>query len=715
MSNQFYSYIAELLYNFFKDHKLKPGERYYLQLERPEDAQRLVQALEQLPTAVPFFYQHQYGDPYETIALDLDATKLVIAFNSEQVKSDFLVTLRNQVGEQKDVWNGTALLSIVSSQLDSIQGGSSDLQKEGMPLHPNSIIKVLKKEIETSILSKVEKVILLDRMNQIVQDQYYQQITFFEFEDIFSTLKKGVIEDEDYKHFGIFKDSELETYSGTKLSDRLEKNRELFDFIRKCHEYGMDEEQLEKKLSPAGIQKIKNSDWYNLSFSEILHYHNEALEATKKEKVELKEVTVNNKLTIWDRPQRETTAGNRKRHIIIFNNQYLEEIILTASFSIESSRSKSLSERYVKIEKKYLETTSCSVGRVNLTIKIKPELNGVTFTKLSYQHDGKRSLGAEFFIAVVPTVPDTLASFKTNYFIDPKLDVIRTNFDGKEIIFGNGAEKHTHQLMSQNETIEYSEDKQIIIEPQPEAFNDEDQLRFFIKLQSGVKVPFLLVNDVPDSIPITSFRIWKLKREQQQNFTLSNNRLIFGNREFYIGTDFKQFCDWEFEWLESGLKCAEVVSGMLAPVDIEISDDLKMAYNRFINYFKIEQNVPSLCYFSSDLQVRAQEYVRCYINEIRSFQEGQPAGKRGRDLFKLGLVFSHQGLYLSPFHPLMVAYQLQLYKELLKEDLGNNILSRLKPDSLLPFVYMERNGRDELFRPFPQNGAIEWLEYRPVS
>src|SRR5690606_18934830 len=139
---------------------------------------------------IPFSYKHERGEAYNTFALEFNINhKLVVASTSQNVKPDFLVTLRNAVGEQLGVWENTSLISIVHEQLDSISGGSSDLQKEGMPLHPQSLFKSLKTEIENSSLRKVDKIVLLDNLSNLMQEQSFLQVTLFEFEDIFTTLE----------------------------------------------------------------------------------------------------------------------------------------------------------------------------------------------------------------------------------------------------------------------------------------------------------------------------------------------------------------------------------------------------------------------------------------------------------------------------------------------------------------------------------------------
>ncbi|MGR5981748.1 hypothetical protein ACT7CN_05280 [Bacillus cereus] len=104
--------------------------------------------------------------------------------------------------------------------------------------------------------------------------------------------------------------------------------------------------------------------------------------------------------------------------------------------------------------------------------------------------------------------------------------------------------------------------------------------------------------------------------------------------------------------------------------------------------------------------------MNAFIQEIKSFEEGHEAGKRGRDLFKLGTVMGNNVIKFTPFHPVMVAFQLKLNNLLLNEEVDNSILQRLKPDGLVPYIY---NERDQLYRPDNQNIALEWMDFKPVN
>lgn len=714
MSNQFYRYVTKLVLDYFINSSINAGDRFYLQLDKINEVESLIHTLKEQEHIKEFVYQHELGEPYTTFSIDVNKTKVVIAYTSGEVNPDFLVTLRNQVGEQKGVWEGTVLLSIVTEQLDSIQGGSSDLQKDGMPLHPNYLYKKLKTEIENSKLSKIDQIILLDNMKRLIQEQPYQQITFFDFEEMCTTLFKGFIEDKDYINFGLFRDEDLDTYTGNKLKDRLEVNRELFDYVRKVHDFGSPEEELEKKFSSQGVNKLKTEEWNEQSFSDVNRFHEEYKTMNKNTTIDLRGISVKNGLKYWDRAQKETTAaGKRKRHIVIFNPEQNDLVDFQASFTVSGGNVKSLSEEFLTLPAKCKEHVEVKVGITNINVSIQVQQDRATFAKITYKHDKKASLGIELFVVVIPVEQVIIDQYRTCYLVDPIKEVIELQYEGNELVIGQGyniVEIEVHEYVS---VVNYDIDDQLIIRPQAEAFNDDEELQINISLiNSGSILPLLLKNEIPETTPITGFRIWKLKREHLQDFEWKNNRLIFGNREYYTHAEYKQYFEWERTWLDRGLKCAVLSSEELIAQDLDLGDDLREAYSRYLNLFSTDGKIPSLRHYNSELTQRAKEYVKAYVEEIKSFKEVNEAGKRGRDLFKLGTIQSNNRIYFTPFHPMVIAYQLKIYQLLSNEEVENSILSRLNPNGLIPYIYYEH---DQLYKPDSQQSVLEWMIFKPVN
>lgn len=713
MSNQFYNYISALLTNYFNEVGIRKGERFYLQLDNESDVSYLVQALKETKGTKLFKYKHELGEEYNTFSIPFQKTNLVVAHTLNDIKPDFLVTLRNLVGEQQGIWDNSALISIVSEQLDSIQGGSSDLQKEGMPLHPTSLFNNLKNEIENSDLVKVDKIILLDNLNNLLKEQPFQQITFFEFEDIFATLQKGSIADKDYHKFGLFKDSDLDKFTGKEQRERLIENRELFGHAKKVHDFGLNKEALEKHFSPEGVNELIREEWRALPFSKVYKFNQDYKKANKKKKVDLLELKTNQKTKPWNKPYKESASGKRKRHIVIFNPDGKEKIELHASFSLEGNV-KSLSSDYLKVPNPFGKYLTVEVKKTNILATIKVEKDKATFARFSYKHDNRASLGAEFFIAVLPIDPIYLDFYKSKYLVDPSGGYIELQYEEDELNFGNGIDIKKVEITEENQTISTSQDEKLVVVPLPEAFNDNDELKIKIKFEESI-VPILLKNELPEAMPITGQRIWKLIRETNKDieWVKENNRLILENREFYFHPEYRDFFDWESDWVSNGLKYAIYESDrLLNNRDLKISDDLREAYSRFITYFKIRNSIPSLCTVTDELKKRSLDYIEEYKKEISKLENGAPAGRKGRDLFKLGTIHSNDMVYFTPFHPLMVAFKLKMFELLGSEELDNSILKRLNPNGLIPFLY---NETETLFKPDYQQAAMEWLAFRPVS
>jgi len=123
MLNQFYKYLSTKLDSFLDGQSLKGGERFYLQFDEQQQVAEFYSVLKELKRAETFYYKHQHGSPYRTFALMINGIKIVVAATVDNVTPDFLVTLRNKVGEQKGEWENTALISICHETLDSIRGG----------------------------------------------------------------------------------------------------------------------------------------------------------------------------------------------------------------------------------------------------------------------------------------------------------------------------------------------------------------------------------------------------------------------------------------------------------------------------------------------------------------------------------------------------------------------------------------------------------------
>ncbi|MFK4997002.1 hypothetical protein ACI2OX_03825 [Bacillus sp. N9] len=57
------------------------------------------------------------------------------------------------------------------------------------------------------------------------------------------------------------------------------------------------------------------------TFTQVHKFHQDYLKNNKRKKVELQTFKVSGGLKFWDKPHNERAAGQRKRHIVIFNEE----------------------------------------------------------------------------------------------------------------------------------------------------------------------------------------------------------------------------------------------------------------------------------------------------------------------------------------------------------------------------------------------------------
>ncbi len=702
MLNQFYNYLSDKLINYLQAENLRGGERFYLQFDNHEQVQAFYDTLKEQDLSHAFYYQHKQGTPYETIAIKVsEEMKVVVATTSANVTPDFLVTLRNEVGEQKDVWEKTALLSICHETLDSIKGGSSDLQKEGMPFNVKSILKTLKEEIETSSLNKEEKEVLSFYLRKKLDDTIVRP-SLWDYEEILGFLSKQEIAREDYSNLGIFYDENLNQFTSAQMKKRLEENASFFEKVQQMHEYEHLESQLEKLFDEKGVSRLKKDDWQQADYVLVKDSYDKMTEIDRPlEYIESPKKYSKEGLLYWEKAQAETKAGRRKRHIIVFNPTQIEDINLNFEFE-------------EKLKKEYIHKNSqgfCGVSGKKLTVSLAHKQNVTSFHKAVYTHKMQSKSKYEFHIAVVECEAAFLQSLQTIYEVNVNKKNVVMNKAEECIVFGD--------ISNDPEEVFIEEDAQIInwqggsfeVSESSPAWND-DSLSFSVQIETSL-IPFLIREQVAKTVPVSGERIWKLKREHQESFeyNLDTNKLKQGAREFSAREGFRNYLQDERVWIENEIAFAvRGVSG-LNKVELSMNPSLREAYQQLLNYYKFNNTVPSLCFVDDQLRELSIRYLKAFNESVAHIQENVMLKEEEKNLFKLGVIEEEQRVILTPLHPLNVAYQLSINDEIKNEVVEMHILNRLHPNNLLPYIYGQN---DELYRPVSQNEAPEWTVYEPL-
>ena len=713
MSNQFYDYLSNKLLDYFEENKILNGERFFISLDEDEQVLSFYNSLKKIGNTKlacsDFSYVHEKSNKkYDTFSIKINDINLVVS-ESLSINVDYLVTLRNQVTSQKGDWENTALLVICTEGIDSINKGMRDLQKEGMPLNIKSISDKLEEEINHSNLHPTDQQIAKFSLT-ILEDDLFQT-TLWDYETILSIINKGCIDDEDLKELNLFKDEQLGSNPPAARVKRLKENYETFNEINKISQYDDKKEKLEKMFSNSGVSRLSRDDWYTAEWKSVKKYKDDRIIQEKPlEYIENINKVSENGLVYWERPNSFTSkAGKRKRNIIVFNTDSSSEVSLKFAFD------QILNNDFVGKNSKSITNAR---GK-SLSVKFDLNPNEPTFKSIRYTHRNESSSDFTFRIAVLNIKPEIIDTIKSRYVVNAsrkKIEVINDE-DSHEVVFGlNSSTKKTEKfILEEDEKVYLYDEESIIISEQSPAW-ENGKLTFDLDYHNNI-IPFVVKEKDKKSLPVKSYVLWNLKRTNMDNFVYNGVKAVQDVNSFNLREEFKDFLKMEREIIKNEIFYAKRnLDGSLRKIDISLSDELENAYMDIIRYYQTfddspEDNLPSLVYLNDDLKELYETFINIFNREISEIEEGSILSdfENKKNLIKLGRVETDNKIMYSPLSPLNIAYQLEVSNQCKNEDLSVNMIERLVPNNLVPYICSD-DGK-ELFRPIYQEEAHEWLIY----
>jgi DNA phosphorothioation-dependent restriction protein DptH len=698
MSNQFFSYITTKINDYLVN--VSPGERYYFQLEKHEDVEKVYATLQEIQNTKLFQYQHNGGAVYETFYLE-GKSKVIIAATVGDLKPDYLVTIRNLVSEQEGEWNGTSVLFVTDSTLDSIKGGCTDLQKSGMPLSISVIIENMKCELMESPLLEHEKSIIEFYLSRMNNDDFYQP-DLWEYEDVLGILQMGKIETIRYKELGIFSDPSLATHSKEEQIERLRENHKYYAIVQKAHQYDDIDAQLRTDFGQNGVNKFRRDNWAELTYQDVL----DACDELRREKsYELRYFGNDLKPTesaikYWERPNGKSKAGERTRNIIVFNNSKDHDTMFKFKFDDY------LSKEYLK---KRGSNTAYVSGK-SLIITLHNLDYNTEFHQIEYKHKGNTSTKYVFNIAVVKFSEKYIEKIKTDFTINYKKKLIKIDTKDSELYIGFSAEGATWKEICGDERIEIGEEAGVILVNDSTA--DED-VRFTLVIENS-SVPFQWKAYSKQVYPLSNEKIWNLKREKQEDFVydFETHKIRIGTEEFSTFENMRRFYAFENEIVENSKAFVRIEgSEIVEDSDIELDSELQECYYNVLKWYKDRRNIPTFTYISDEGVKVIKELLEVYVRKIDEIKDKSILTKKQKNMSKIGMAYNSEYIYLTPFHPIMLSYQLRANEVIGDEELDTSLVQRLSPANLLPYIIGTGNAR---YKSKPLENR-EWLAYETIE
>ncbi|MES2554989.1 MAG: DNA phosphorothioation-dependent restriction protein DptH [Bacteroidota bacterium] len=709
--NPLYKYASQLIVEFFTNQQIQPGDRYNLYLEEKSYVQQLFDVLRtdsSLKTE-SFSYKHPSGNTtFESFSVEINGTKVLIV-SSENATEDYFTMLRNSVSEQTKGFENNALFIIYNQKLESISGGSENLEKDGMPLHYANFRKRVEKDIDANTsLKDHEKEVLKTLLDYKTKSVLEDNNSIFDYEAVIRVLSKGKMEEKDFGTLGLFPHQELQT-KGAKIDTDIEENYKLFRKIETIFQ-GDEPESVLKELLPDNAVSKFTKDWKTTDFSELSKW----MEAEKSKEIpQIVSISCDSSESIlWQRPDGSTVSKKRNYNLIVFNHLQEENTVLEVKFDQRTKKE--------GINFKGNDLTVQNSG-FNLLITL-IRCNSVSpFHVIKYVDPDSRKT---FTIKLlhVPFQSNFLAQFETNFLIrTDRSENFLSIKDDNTLVFNEGGQQRIDAELESDKSYSISENTSLILNCDY-ANMDAEEILFRISIENTL-LPIHIKPDFEPPRLITGIDVWKEKRLHQSDFRYKHENDIIKiqlkteQQERTVSGDFRKNLMLEkvltysdaYNWIENS-------NESLSNVPIELDQSIKEAFDQFRAIFRSKEVQPSLAFLTDEEREIAVNYVQTILNYITDFPENYPLTVKQKNVFLLGVVREGTGARrwkLSPFHPLNAAYQLQVNGILEKDsECYNAILKRLNPGNLLP--YIEGKGK-QIYIPTESGHSPEWMYYSIYS
>lgn len=700
MLQSFYNYIVnELLIGYFKKHPLQKGSRYFMIVENEKHRNMLIQALNNACDKITISGIYQGNDSsvieesYDThvIKPSANSSSIIIGYDKTSTE-DYLTTIRNSVGVNGGKYEDYGVIYILSdSILSSIITACQDLQAIGGPLHSSYIIRDIHEKAEDVISKDLERKYLDKHLNKISEYIADGTCNLFDFGHALSVLADQTLKGH-YNDLDFFNDKAV--YDGTfkpsdaEIENRVEKNHEIYRKISDImnEDDDTDKFKLLQRLLDERLSKkvVANADtWRNIDFQEFL------------DSIERKASTANLELLDIELPSEGLmtsmvafTKGNKKKK----SNTYV--VICDQTDSVGQ-------QVKITFNKEIKKVTSdvCQTQGQELKVTV-----GDTLVKQSV---GLNDNHHDFFMMKLPCNKSFFKDIEECFSINKKGEIVVVVPDEADILtFGTG--DNILSLPLDNKVV-WTDDARLEI---PVIADDgNDQVYFEVDFL-GKQVKIVLKLDVAKPIPPA--------RPGTVEGSYIDGEVIVDGQPRAVYSYWKKYLDWEQAFIKNGCSHInyiynELTRGYEPEYDVlETPNSIQSSLTQLFAYYNAHETIPSLCPMNDELRDLYKTYWESVVSAIQSIPNSRCLLQEEYLMTKLGIVSEWDRIYLSPFHPIMVAYNLEYDKQYdIKED-STFAKKLLSPFYLLPYIFINNSA----LRPYTDKNLSEirnWLSYEGVN
>ncbi|ELY4510699.1 DNA phosphorothioation-dependent restriction protein DptH [Cronobacter dublinensis] len=710
---QYETYLAETFIEWVGS-IIQPGERYQFKSPDPENALKLWKAFDSLAEGNTLEIAPEQHLSY----VSCNGIQLIPVLHgniSPAFTENYISHLRDQVSGRNGVFSQSALLIIHNSMLDTLLNSTKDVAAPGAIWHPETFRHQLEKLITTdSNHSQVSHCLLGDQLTTILDEG----ATVFGFSSLYRLLDDGNL---DFSELKLFNDSHLLNFSGKQLRSRLNENQKLYRQIEDSIErYSGQLDNVLTEFSTKFIQEhfVDKDDWRELDFSVYL---NEKAQ-NSEQKLLLENICVENG-EVWQRAKSISKAGKRDISVLVQVHPGQSQVELEFSFQgndLQDDQIKIAHHR--RLQKERFWRTSRAGGKSSRIMASVPFDGQPCFFSLEIVNRNNSAEEYKFRLLLVEQGQFWLNDIQHCYRIEPGKDQLTLQLEDNTLRIAETGDQ-TCTLDEESDDIDCLQYSRVNFET---LANQSELIKFTLisgdsrlllniegpGAEEGLTLPLLFDQS----------RFNKLfKEDSNATWNRMKGRVILDNTEHNVVGVRQQLLMLEASLIEQNLLGTGNDDSVFALDELYTSyPDLHNAYHQLLAYYQLRNTLPSLVSWSAEYRALVSHVLDTFEQALQQISLSRTLTSQEKRLLHLGICRGEMHERLSPLHPLVLAYHLQLAENIIAEAEQSTLssfaslppitLDRLVVSGLMPFVYHSEHEYAQL-QPVAENRF--WIDVIP--
>ena len=677
-------------FNQWATNEIKVGFRYQFTCPDAEKGYKLYQA---------FIKESQ--SQINVKGIDLPTLKygdveLITVYEGENFTENYIAHLRDEVSALKGETKGTALLIIHNSLLDTLKNSTEDVAQQGAVWHPQHIKQLLHGLIDQNgDLAQISECLLDFSFEEILEDE----ATMFGFERLYYAIADGDLRLEE---IGMLKDEQLT--NGTwddkeTIKERLMLNSKLsdkFDFIThhfpneledKLAAEDLGEKFVKEHFPKDDVERYKTS----LDLGECLAEQ----EKNRTELLELESIKAPD-VEYIAKTRTEVGVGLRENHILLLLEAEQNAFELDLSFIKQKLKDSYCSVQHDNYEQKVVVTIK-NLGGVRSRAIVTGSFNGqARYIAVQVKTDKPKETH-KFKILVLRKGDFFEEGFKHNFLIEPdkKKQFITLQTDDNSLQIaeeGNAATVEKNEECFSNQEFATVDFKKLASESDEVCFTVQGkETKLTFNLEGEVSTDSLTLPLLLDQGRFNHL----FEDDYYGQFNRSKNKVQIDGKEIAPKAKRLTLLQYEAELIDSAI-LSKQSNGQTRLHDIEgIYNELFLAYRDLFDYLQKNKTLVSLAGWGSELRQIISKVVAVYQSEINQIPFNAPLSEAQKTLVNIGFAEFAEQEYITPLHPLVLAYNTNLASVLAEDKLSSGSFKKLPPvtinrlsaQGLMPFVY----------------------------